>query len=90
MKTLDMCKQFSFVYRELQRIAKSLHKIYENECSYGHTDRQDKRKDKLQAQAENLAARVELKVYHQTDPRGCSMYLIDESCKDYTDGIAVY
>jgi hypothetical protein len=78
------------VYRELRKIAKSLQKIYENECNFGRNDKQDRRKDKLQAQAENLAAKVELKIYHQTDPRECSLYLIAKECRDYTDGIAVY
>jgi len=86
-------------YEELQKISKSLSRLDIKACNYGLSQRDEKREDKLEKQAKNLAQEIGLKIYHQTDPRGCSLYLIDDTCKyklhdieyiDYPKGIAVY
>ena len=60
----------------LQRISHRLHQLDENACNWGLTERQEKRVDRLEAQAEEIAQRYNLRAYHQTDPRGWSLYLI--------------
>jgi len=55
---------------QLQRLAKSLHRSYENECNYGLTPRQETRERNLWAQVEEIAAKYSLHVQEQGDPRG--------------------
>jgi hypothetical protein len=77
----------------LQKIAKSLHHLDECSCNYGLTPRQETREKNLEAKAQQLASEFSLVVYHQSDPRGCSLYLLDsvEDKNNYsTLGIAVY
>lgn len=83
------------IYRELQKIAKSLHSLDEADCNYGLTPRQEKREENLVYKAEELASEIGLKAFHQSDPRGCSLYLVDPKNKEYymnynTQGIAIY
>lgn len=79
------------VYSELLKIAKSLHKLDENSCNYGLTPRQEAQKNKLEARADELAQSLGLKAYHQGDPRGGTLYLIDETMNDtnYNNGIYI-
>ena len=85
-------QQISYVWRELLKIGNSLHRLDENNCNYGLTERQKKRIKKLEEKAERLAESIGLKAYHQEDPRGCSLYLIDESMdnSNYNQGVAIY
>lgn len=48
-------------------------------------------KQKESGKAEESAAMLGLKVYHQTDPRGWPIYLIDETMNDstYSSGIGI-
>jgi len=87
------------VYRELQKISRSLRKLDVKACNYGLSQRDEKRQERLESQAEKLAQEIDLKIYHQTDPRGCSLYFIDDNCKyklhdieyiNYPRGIAIY
>jgi hypothetical protein len=56
------------------RAAKTLHTIYENDCNLNRTDKEqaasEKKTDTLQAKIDTMLAAYNLKVYHQTDPRG--------------------
>lgn len=96
LKTIQELNRFIFRFRELQKISRQLHKLSENSCNYGLTDKQEKRENKLIKKADDIAKEFNLRSYHQGDPRGCSLYLIEEveflkgsSC-DYTNGLAVY
>lgn len=90
LKTIQNLKHFVYRYKELQKISRQLHKLYENNCNYGLTAKQEKKQVKLQKKAEEIAGEFNLNVYHQTDPRGLSLYLIEGSNNDYTQGIGVY
>lgn len=84
------------VYRRLQPIAKKLHKIDEDYCNVSFTEEQEiriaKRAHQLFMQAQEFAEVIGLHAYHQSDPRGASLYLIDDSMghNNYNNGIAVY
>lgn len=60
----------------LQRISHRLHQLDENACNYGLTERQEKRSDRLEKQAQDIATIYNLRAYHQSDPRGWSLYLV--------------
>jgi hypothetical protein len=66
---------------QLQKIGKTLHKRYEDNCNgdISETDIDEEGTDtvaaKLQKQADAIAANVGLYVYHQTDPRGWPLYV---------------
>lgn len=59
----------------LQRIARSLARLDEHSCNYGLSERQEKREERLEARATEIAKRHHLKVYRQGDPRGWPLYL---------------
>lgn len=80
---------FVWEYENLKKIVKSLRHLDECACNYGLTPRQEKREENLEKKAAEIAARFGLNAYHQSDPRGCTLYLVDGYCKDYTDGIAI-
>jgi hypothetical protein len=52
---------------ELQKVAKSLHRLNENACNYGLTDRQETRQRNLFTKAEEI---VGVYIREQRDPRG--------------------
>ena len=66
---------------QLQKIGKTLHKRYEDNCNgdISETDVDEEGNDlvadKLQKDADAIAANVGLYVYHQTDPRGWPLYV---------------
>ncbi len=88
------------VYKKLLPVASQLHRIGERQCNgYANTDwgrKQEQRDIKKEAallnRAISLADEVGLQVYHQTDPRGVALYLIDNTMDstNYNNGIAVY
>jgi len=90
MKIEKISYIFSY-YRELVEISKKLHCQNENACYYGLTPRQEARVKNLETRASVIAEKLGLRAYHQQDPRGCSLYLIDESMNDsdYINGIAI-
>ncbi len=49
---------------ELQAIARALHRLCECTCNYGLTDRQEKRQDKLEARAKEIASQHGLVGYY--------------------------
>jgi len=76
----------------LQRISHRLHKLDENACNYGLTEYQEKRVDHLERQAIDIAFKYNLKAYHQSDPRGWSLYLVPPELdphRDYSNGLAI-
>jgi len=86
-------RSFVYVYRQLVKISQSLHALDENACNYGLSKRQEKRQENLEKKADLLAKDIGLYVYHQGDPRGCSLYLTKNKTRqeyNYTDGIAIY
>ena len=88
------------VYKRLLPVARQLHAIGERQCN-GYTDtdwgrkqeaRDIKKEANLLNKAISLADAIGLQVYHQTDPRGVSLYLItnEMNSSNYSNGIAVY
>lgn len=75
----------------LRKISGQLHHQDENACNYGLSPRQEKRVANLEAQAETLAQSLGYHAYHQSDPRGASLYLIDETMNDtnYHNGLCL-
>ena len=79
-----------WVHDELRRIAKTIHTLDENACNYGLTPRQETRQANLMKRAGVLASELGLQAYHQGDPRGCSLYLVENmQDDDYTQGVAI-
>jgi len=89
-KQFRMLCRFRYGWPELVKISKSLNNLYCADCSGELTKRQETRTRNLQNKAEEMAAELGLTAYHQTDPRGCALYLTGPGCREYTDGIAVY
>lgn len=83
------------VYRKLCAIAKKLHTIDERDCNgyYSNLEakRNTRREARLVAQAKELAKSLGLLIYRQGDPRGPSLYLIDETMdkSNYNNGVAL-
>lgn len=93
VKHVDDCWEFDRKIRlfdSLRKIARSLHKLDEHNCNYGLTSNQERRERKLEDRAQEIANLLGYKLYRQGDPRGCPLYLMDNNCREYTDGIAVY
>ncbi len=88
------------VYKKLLPISRQLHNIVERQCNgYANTDwgrkqeqRDIKKESNLLNKAISLALEIDLYVFHQTDPRGVSLYLIsnDMDNTNYSNGIAIY
>ena len=88
------------VYKKLLPVSRQLHNISERKCNgYADTDwgrkqeqRDERKKSNLINKAISLALEVDLYIYYQTDPRGCSLYLIDNKMDstNYNNGIAIY
>ena len=81
------------IYRRLQKIAKTVHTLDENACNYELLKAQETRLTNLLVEAEKQAQIIGLHIYHQSDPRGCSLHLVESlenAYTDYTNGIAVY
>ena len=81
--------------RELQPIARALHHLDEASCNYGLTNKQKKRLENLEKKADKLAREwFGLRAYHQSDPRGASLYLVESLRKanrgNYADGVYIY
>lgn len=55
---------------ELAGIAAALHRLAEHECNYGLTPRQEKRRERLEAKAREIAKGWRVSIEFQGDPRG--------------------
>lgn len=87
----DLVRAFVYRFKELQKIAVSLHRLDINQCNYGLTPRQEKRMENLEKKANDIAKGFNLKAYHQDDPRGGTLYLIDDTMNqsNYHNGIFI-
>jgi hypothetical protein len=61
---------------QLQKISRSLHRLDEISCNCGKTPQQEKREENLEKQAQSIAKEHGFIAYHQSDPRGWSLYLV--------------
>lgn len=92
---------------ELMRISRSLHRCDENACNgfadyAGNWDkaasvRNDKRTERLEKKAQAIADKYNAIAYHQSDPRGASLYIVPKlghanhiENRYYSDGVAMY
>jgi hypothetical protein len=83
---------------DIQRISRSLHRLDEYSCNVGYEDDspQAKREARLEAKGAEIAKRYGRLFYHQSDPRGWSVYLVKpdglhggDIHSNYTNGLAV-
>jgi hypothetical protein len=91
MKTQEL-RIVKWNLKKLESISKSLNRLDCAACNYGLSKKQEDRITKLEKQAEDYAQQIGLHAYHQSDPRGCSLYLVDtleNVDRVYTDGIAL-
>ena len=75
----------------LQKLSKQIHHLDECACNYGLTQRQETRLKNLLTEANTQSDNLGLATYHQGDPRGCSLYLIEKGTDvdRYDTGIAL-
>ena len=76
------------IIEELKKISRKLHYLDTKNCNTGLNEREEKRIKKLEQEAKRLAKCINLKVYHQRDPRGATLYVI-ESGMEYCKGVAI-
>jgi hypothetical protein len=90
MNTQKLSKLFAN-YDQLVKIAKQLHHQDENSCNYGLTPRQEKRVERLEKEADKIAKSMGLYAYHQSHPRGGSLYLTEnrKADSDYYNGVFI-
>ena len=92
--TLDEVQKVKWTLEQLKPISRKLNALGVRACN-GVSESQETRdatsEAKLTKRADLLAQDLGLRFYHQTDPRGCSVYLIDENMDDstYSRGIAI-
>jgi len=92
-KNLQDLKFFYYSIEELQKIAKTLHRLDENACNYGLSKWQETREKNLTNEAKEIAKKMGLYLYRQGDPRGCPLYLMENN-EDmakfyYPNGLAI-
>ena len=80
----------------LYYIARRLHALDEHDCNGYRTQRAStaagNRTCKLMSAAHTIAQKYGLIAYHQSDPRGCPLYLVTKEDADtqlYTNGTAI-
>ena len=92
---LTEVRKVVYVMNRLRQIERRLRGIGVRGCNGYHSESQEKRdnttQERLRDEAYELAKGIGLRFYHQTDPRGCAVYLIDDTMDDstYNRGIAV-
>jgi len=64
---------------ELQKVAGSLHRLNENACNYGLTDRQETRQHNLFTKAKEI---IGVYIREQRDPRGWPLEISTEPMTD--------
>jgi len=81
-------------YRQLLPISKSLRQSFTADCNYGNSPRREAKQARLIEKAQQIADSIDLDIYVQGDPRGCSLYLIEKGRENpnatYNTGIAIY
>jgi len=87
----ELIKSFHKEYPRILKIAKSLHRLDEKCCNVGFTSRDESRWEGLEEAAEDAANLFGLTSYHQTDPRGGTLYFIEKGQgENYHNGILIY
>lgn len=82
--------------KELQTISKKLHKWDERYCNEDIGQKHEKAIAKLMFKANELAKELNLKTFHQSDPRGTSLYLVpidwdaEYTKQNYPEGVAIW
>lgn len=79
MEGIEMLSAFIEDYERLKKIARSLHRYYEVHCNWGLTERQERRVEKLEKEAEEIAKKWGLYIDICTDPRGAPICLHDDA-----------
>jgi len=79
IEDLETLKAFVEDYERLKKIAKSLHRYYEVHCNWGLTERQERRVEKLEKEAEEIAKKWGLYIDICTDPRGAPICLHEDA-----------
>ena len=91
MKTygFEELRRFAYLKRDLAKIEKRLGSLGAQYCN-GNIDHEtyEKRVEKPFKRAVDIAEFFGLVAYHQRDPRGCSLYLLQDKKQDYLNGIA--
>ena len=92
IENVDELRTAINVYKQLQKIARSLHHLDEVGCDRGLTARQERSLKEMEQRAHSFAQELGLHAWHQSDPRGCTLYLVDheDASTDYNNGIPVY
>jgi hypothetical protein len=91
---LNDAKRMMATMTEINRLARSIHRCDEINCNRTTTPREDARRDRALARIEELAQPYGWRVYHQSDPRGASVYLVERSwdaemvSSRYNEGLA--
>lgn len=91
---------------KLLRISHSLTTLDVRSCNYGLSEKEEQRIENLEKKASLIASEFGAIAYHQSDPRGCSLYVLNESDipndnsgdrnpekmvrQYYTRGVAIY
>jgi len=81
IKDIETLKAFIEDYERLRRITKSLHRYYEARCNGDLTERQERRIEKLEKEAKDIAETWGLYIDICTDPRGATICLHDDAEK---------
>lgn len=100
MEKLNQASLVINVYKRLLPVARQLNIIGVRQCNgYADTDwgrkqeaRDSRKEANLLNKAISLADEIGLQAYHQTDPRGVSLYLVtnEMDSSNYSNGIAIY
>lgn len=94
IKTIEEFGTALYFVEKLRKISKTLHRLDEGDCN-GRSEQGEKisatREKNCMVEAQRLAGELGLEAYHQGDPRGCSLYLIEHGTEDhYSAGIAIF
>lgn len=91
IKTVQDLRRAIYVTGLLRKLQRQIGGVDCADCNGTMTHRQETRRENLLKKAEELAQSLGLHAYHQGDPRGCSLYLVENNKgadTNYTDGIA--
>jgi hypothetical protein len=93
MRNIHKTQTFIYTIDELRKISRSLNQLYTLGCNQSLTEKQVKREENLEKKAIKMAKEIGFKIYFQTDPRGCSVFIgnKDINKSNYVErGIALY
>ncbi len=90
MKLQDL-RQADELMTKLKSYSHKIHRQDENACNYGLTKWGETRLANLINEVKIIAKEWGLYIYHQGDPRGCSLYLGDKPLNEsnYTEGLPI-